>query len=205
MEIDGKKVKFLNFDEAAERIRVNLLGDETLRGEKGTGNGVRLLDLDRDGFMDVLIGNARVRKTRLWSAERSTWVESPLPVKLIERRAERAGIDSGVRFGVVREDGAASMICRSREQSGGWHFQAGAWVEDPTLLRGLEIDGEPIYTALEGIDQGVRLRDLDKDGICELIISNPTRHIYTGGKVLRASRFVVDASSTVSRIRSLKL
>ena len=171
----GKRVKFLNFDEAAERIRVNLLGGETLRGEKGTGNGVRLLDLDRDGFMDVIIGNAKVQKTRLWSAERSTWVEGPLPVKLIERQAERADIDSGVRFGVVRRDGAASMICRSRGQSGGWHFQDGAWVEDPTLLRGLEIDGEPIYTALEGIDQGVRLRDLDKDGICELIVSNPTR------------------------------
>ena len=171
----GRKIKFLNFDEAAERIRVNLLSGQTLRGDQGTGNGIRLLDLDGDGFMDVLIGNSKLSRTRLWSPKDSSWKESPLPVKLIEKPKEKGGIDAGVRFGILRRDGAASMICRSRGQAGGWHFEKGSWVRDPTLLRGLELDGKPIYTSLGGRDQGVRLRDLDKDGICELILANPSQ------------------------------
>ena len=171
----GRKVKFLNFDEAAERIRTNLLEGEALRGKTGRGNGVRLLDLDGDGFLDVIIGNARLSRTRLWSAAHSRWSEGALPLKLIETAGASAGIDAGARFGILREDGAASMICRSRSQAGGWHFENGAWVEDPTLLRGLELDGKPVYTSLEGRDQGVRLRDLDNDGICELIVANPRR------------------------------
>ena len=171
----GRKIKFLNFDEAAERIRANLLSGQTLRGTSGRGNGVRLLDLDRDGFMDVVIGNSKVSMTRLWSSGRSRWQESPLPVKLIETGDKAGGIDAGVRFGILRQDGAASMICRSRSQAGGWHFENGSWSGDPTLLHGLELDGKPVYTSLEGRDQGVRLRDLDNDGICELVVANPSQ------------------------------
>src|SRR5262249_12348752 len=40
------------------------------------------------------------------------------------------------------------------------------------LLTGLELDAEPIYTSVNGLDRGVRLRDLDKDGKCELIVGN---------------------------------
>lgn len=175
--VDGYagKVRFLNFDEAAEKIRVNLLSGQTLRGKDGRGGGIRLLDLDNDGFMDVVIGNEQMRKTRLWSTARSGWVESPLPVRILARAQKSGTTDAGVRFGILRKDGGASMICRSEKQKGGWHFENGAWREDPTLLRGLEVDGKPIYTALEGEDQGVRLRDIDGDGVCELIAANPSR------------------------------
>ena len=96
----GRKVKFLNFDEAAERIRTNLLEGEALRGKTGRGNGVRLLDLDGDGFLDVIIGNARLSRTRLWSAAHSRWSEGALPLKLIETAGAGAGIDAGARFGI---------------------------------------------------------------------------------------------------------
>jgi hypothetical protein len=33
--------------------------------------------------------------------------------------------------------------------------------------------GGTIKTSLGGRDQGVRLRDLDGDGVCELLVSNP--------------------------------
>src|SRR5690606_24122248 len=38
----------------------------------------------------------------------------------------------------------------------------------------VEIDGKNVYTAMQsGADNGVRLRDLDGDGRCEMIVSNP--------------------------------
>ena len=61
----GKKVKFLTFREAQERLNKHLLGGQPLRTADGRDNGVRLLDLDNDGYMDVVIGNDKVRQTRL--------------------------------------------------------------------------------------------------------------------------------------------
>jgi putative membrane-bound dehydrogenase-like protein len=43
------------------------------------------------------------------------------------------------------------------------------------LLVGLELDGRKILTSEKGRDRGVRLRDLDGDGRCELIVGNDTQ------------------------------
>ncbi len=67
VERHGKKLKFLNFREAKERIDKNLLGGHSLRTPTGGDNGVRIIDLDHDGFVDVVIGNNSRRQTRVWS------------------------------------------------------------------------------------------------------------------------------------------
>ena len=56
----GKKVKFLNFREAQERLNKNLLAGSR-SAANGSDNQVRLFDLDEDGFMDV-VG----RQIRTW-------------------------------------------------------------------------------------------------------------------------------------------
>ena len=73
----GRKVKFLTFREAAERLEKNLLAGKPLRNAKGQDNGVRLLDLNADGYLDVVIGELSRRQrareligiTRIWDAE----------------------------------------------------------------------------------------------------------------------------------------
>ena len=75
MEKHDKKVKFLNFAECAERIQKHLLAGQPLRAEDGSDNGVRVLDLNNDGFLDVVIGNRQIRKTRLWLPEKKRWQE----------------------------------------------------------------------------------------------------------------------------------
>src|SRR5207248_874153 len=70
----GKKVKFLNFREAQERIDRNLLGGVPLRDRWGGDNGVYVLDIDNDGFMDVVVGNVRKQETRVWEPQARRWM-----------------------------------------------------------------------------------------------------------------------------------
>jgi putative membrane-bound dehydrogenase-like protein len=164
----GKKVKFLTFREAQERLNRHLLGGQSLRAADGGDNGVRLLDVDNDGFMDVVIGNDKLRQTRIWSPKEGKWIEGGFPVSLTS---------GGVQFGILREDGQASFLVRNESASGCWHFEKGKWVPEDNAFANLEENGRPIATSDKGRDRGVRLRDLNHDGICELIVSNDREQV----------------------------
>ena len=167
----GSKVKFLTFREVYQRLTRNLLAGHALRAADGQDNGVRVLDLDGDGFMDVAIGNERVRQTRIWSPASRSWTTSEFPAPIVWRDAAGNRGDAGVRFGVLDRSGRASLLVRNEQQAGVWHLHGRQWVRDPQGLSGLEADG-PVATASAGGDCGVRLRDVDQDGVCELIVGN---------------------------------
>jgi putative membrane-bound dehydrogenase-like protein len=166
----GKKVLFLTFREVQERLNRHLLGGQAVRAADGSDNGVRLIDLKGDGHLDVVIANERKRQTRTWS--RGGWLKLDFPIPLVEDDGKSGRRDTGARFGILNEDGMPSVLVRTEKRSGAWEFEVTGWREAPELLAGLEIDGKPVFTAREGRDLGVRLRDIDGDGICELIVSN---------------------------------
>src|SRR5439155_2045921 len=172
----GRKVKFLNFREAQERLNKNLLLGQPLRAANGQDNGVRLLDLNNDGFLDVIVGNEHARKTRLWIPKENNWAETDFPVGLIDAGTEGDRHETGARFGVIRPDGNASLFVRNESTSGAWHFDGRRWIQDPTLAAGLELDGQPVFTSREGRDRGVRFRDVDGDGRCELMVANENQN-----------------------------
>jgi putative membrane-bound dehydrogenase-like protein len=161
----GKHIKFLNFREAQERIDKNLLGGQPLRRKDGGDNGVRLLDLNDDGYLDVVIGNDALTQTRLWNPKTSKWQDGDFPVQ----------IGPGTRFGILQNRGLPSLIALTEKRTGLWHFDGGRWTETGGTA-GLELDGEKILAERNGRDNGVRLRDLDGDGVCELIVSNPRQN-----------------------------
>jgi putative membrane-bound dehydrogenase-like protein len=168
----GKKIKFLTFKEALDRINKNLLNGNPLRGLDGGDNGVRLMDVNNDGFVDVVIGNDAVRRTRLWSPETKSWIDSDFPARFVEKASGGRMRESGIQFGVLRTDGQPCLLFRNEDVAGAWQFDGKKWVRNLDLMAGLELGGQPVHTNIEDRDQGVRFRDLDKDGRCELIVSN---------------------------------
>lgn len=154
----GKKVKFLTFSESKERLERNLLVTQSLRALDGGDNGVRLLDVNNDGYLDVIFGNIRLGQSRVWVPTESHWDIAPFPVLI-----------AGARFGVIRRDGATTVIFAAPdERPRAWSFVGDKWVEEETLARDLQ--ARRVHTVdRSNADSGTRLRDVDADGRCEII------------------------------------
>ncbi len=169
----GTRVRFLNFKECLQRMNKHFLAGQPLRAADGADGGVRLLDLNNDGFMDVVIGNDQLQRTRVWDPRGRKWTDGPLPVKIVEADAKVHVAANQVRFGVLDSTGLPIMLVRNQHVSGAWRFDGQKWIADERLLAGLAVDGKPLLTGQDGRDRGVRMLDVDGDGRCELIVANP--------------------------------
>jgi putative membrane-bound dehydrogenase-like protein len=162
----GKKVKFLTFREAQERLDRNLLAGKTLRAANGGGNGVRILDLNNDGFMDVVAP----KLTRVWLPMTGAWQDfDGVPDVGWNPFGEEVVLS---RFGIVQSNGFASVVSRAGvgADGGAWHFIGQGWKFQPSGLDGVT-KGE-FGTAHGSRDMELRLRDVENDGRCELIVGN---------------------------------
>ena len=214
----GKKVKFLTFKEAVERLNKNLLFGEASRGMHGDDQGVRILDVNNDGFMDTVIGVRRihntnniarissVRKTQIWNPAPRQWLETEFPTVVAAGFAQDPKIRPhilegpphfllGAVFGVSPHGTTALFINNKffgddgRFLQGAWHFDGNGWKQhadfwhgvpskdDVLTLRPVPGDESVVFegrrvTPEVQISGGIMQRDFDRDGRCELLVSN---------------------------------
>jgi putative membrane-bound dehydrogenase-like protein len=187
----GRKVKFLTFREALERLNQNLLKGNPLRNDAGQDNGVRVLDIDNDGFMDVVVGNA-AKLTRVWQPRQRTWKEMPFPATVVElqgrdrslppRTVGRFGVLGKNRVSIVRLPNRSRTETPPREQVAPdqsslsalstWTFDGSDWTPQPAKgLPELEHPDTVGNFLRWGWGHDVLLRDLNADGQSDLIFT----------------------------------
>ena len=179
----GSRVKFLQCAEVEERLRENLLVGHSLQNEVGGDGGARLLDLDADGYLDVVIGRDAHRLTRRWDSQHDRWIEQPFVANLAAPTPSpetppttpppnRTG---GSHFAVldVSEDEGGSTVVLAPKNGGltAWRYDDEGWVEAPELALPREL--REVTVSEDDRDTGVRFWDLDRDGSCECLIANP--------------------------------
>ena len=69
----GSKLKFLNMAEVQARIDQHMLAGRPIRRRDGALSGARVLDLDGDGYMDVLYREDESTTARIWEPTARTW------------------------------------------------------------------------------------------------------------------------------------
>lgn len=153
-EKHGRKVKFLTFREVYDRLTKNLLGGRPLRADDGGDNGVRVLDVDNDGFMEAA-RSADVPKRAF------PGVAAPLPEEL--RPFDKPDRDTGLRFVDVDEDGRLDLVFSNHERYGVWLFTSKekGWRCVLSGKRG-EKDPEdelPMFVRADGTNNGAWFKD----------------------------------------------
>jgi hypothetical protein len=174
VEKHGKKVKFLTFQEAYARLQKSLFrGDEW----RGCADVVIPLDVNNDGYMDIVDLRTRAGKTYLWDTDLSSWTIVPGPDSV----GLKPLLGGGFQFGVLQKNGFASIayfervprpMAVNRYTEGIVHFDGKKWVADDKAGKGAPSVIVPV----------LRLIDLDGDGICEKLDGYTGVFAYQSGK-----------------------
>ena len=139
---------------------------EVFSNSAGVDQGLRLVDLNNDGFTDLLKGKAGTKKA--WLNNRTNWNESN-NLAPPEDFIDGSNNDKGLRIADLNNDGFADLIQARNGVKNAWLNNISGWKQDSLTWNSpidfIRFDGE-IY-----IDEGVQLIDFNGDGKTDILQS----------------------------------
>ncbi len=168
-----EKVKFLNFKEAYRRLIDNLLGGTEIDPSSKGHNGVRLLDLNNDGYLDVIIARPEKKETRIWNPDSETWRMTSFPYPMIDS----SGRPTGIKFVRVRENGFISMLLRNDNIFAFHDFEGNSWGPAIPFESIFPKEATQVFSSQGGGDRGLRVVDVNKDGFTDLVYNNESDNL----------------------------
>jgi hypothetical protein len=177
----GKRVKFLTFREASTRLSAMLTPPHggakyPLRSpQSGADNGLRLLDLNGDGFMDVVCGQwGGDSFHEVWSTRQQKWETGQLGIHLVKNTPKKS-MELGWRLGIRLNEPFPFLFNRIFNDLS----QPAYWMEyrhfrEPNGWNLEEIQSRRPTKKIEtsAIEKCFKLRDVDGDGDTDLIINH---------------------------------
>ncbi len=175
-------------------------------GEKG----VRFLDVNGDGFIDIVRGDGSLRKSYLntktgWSNDNSSW---HLPTNANPVTTSSDIYERGVQFVDFNGDGLVDILSATDDWNRAWIHNGNGWTLDtswnvPSTARFI------IYPS--GEDEGVRIEDINGDGLPDLVkgkgtsrttwLNNGTNWIEDGSWKIPANAVFVNGSGSELGVR----
>ena len=145
----------------------------------GEDFGVRLVDLNNDGYVDMIQGKGATSEKKAWLNNKTGWNESNSfapPEFFVYNSGPQVGLDRGLRVADINNDGLADLIQ-------GWGGTRKAWLNNATGWREDSATWAPSidFASSSGVDEGVQLVDFDGDGKADILQakeSGPVKKAY---------------------------
>lgn len=140
-----------------------------LFSDSTTDFGVRLIDLNNDGYIDILKGRTSTSEKKAWLNNRTDWNETSVFAPP-EYFVDGSGFDNGIRIADLNNDGFADLIQGRGGVQKAWLNNGSGW-RDESLTWKPPIDLVSLNTP-NWVDNGVQLVDFNGDGKVDLLQAN---------------------------------
>jgi hypothetical protein len=128
----GKKVKFLTFREALDRLNQNLLAGKPLRSDTADYSPPVLVDVNDDRYLDVLASRTDHAGGRIWDSGTATWKSvAGTEFEFADQRPLEPHLPDGARLVDLNADGHRDLIISNEEMCrvSFWNKESRAWTD----------------------------------------------------------------------------
>jgi len=129
----------------------------------GEDYGIRLVDLNNDGLIDILQGRQNSNEKTAWLNNRTSWINvSPLYTVPVEFVTGATGTDTGLRIGDLNNDGFPDLIQGNGDSRSAWLMNGTKWYTNSSWA--------PLVDFVSSnVDQGTQLVDFNGDGRLDIL------------------------------------
>ncbi len=133
----------------------------------GSDYGVRLVDLNKDGLVDIVKADGKnSNDNQTWINNGTGWARDDswnIPYNTVDSSQK----DTGLRFIDTNGDGLADIVVGDGSFKKTWINNGTGWIENSTW--NLPDNANPIDSVSNNFERGVRFEDLNGDGLPDII------------------------------------